>query len=51
MDWAGVSVRFALYLDLTVAFGVAFFALCAPQARGVSQDEQARQILGLRPAA
>ena len=29
-----VLVRFALYLDLTLAFGVAFFALCAPQARG-----------------
>ena len=29
-----VLVRFALYLDLTLAFGVAFFALCAPQTRG-----------------
>ena len=28
-----VVVRFALYLDLAMAFGVAFFALCAPQAR------------------
>lgn len=29
-----VVVRFALYLDLSLAFGVAFFALCAPQVRG-----------------
>lgn len=29
-----VVVRFALYLDLALAFGVAFFALCAPHARG-----------------
>lgn len=28
-----VLVRFALYLDLALAFGVAFFALCAPQVR------------------
>lgn len=28
-----VFVRFALYLDLALAFGMAFFALCAPQAR------------------
>lgn len=28
-----VVVRFALYLDLALAFGVAFFALCAPQVR------------------
>lgn len=29
-----VVVRFALYLDLALAFGMAFFALCAPQVRG-----------------
>jgi putative copper resistance protein D len=28
-----VLVRFALYLDLALAFGVAFFALCAPRVR------------------
>lgn len=28
-----VVVRFALYLDLALAFGVAFFALCAPRVR------------------
>jgi len=28
-----VVVRFALYLDLALAFGMAFFALCAPQVR------------------
>lgn len=34
MPTLDVLVRFALYLDLTLAFGVAFFALCAPQTRG-----------------
>ncbi|MBN8809140.1 MAG: copper homeostasis membrane protein CopD [Sphingomonas sp.] len=34
MPTLDVLVRFALYLDLTLAFGVAFFALCAPQVRG-----------------
>jgi copper resistance protein D len=29
-----VAVRFALYLDLALAFGTAFFALCAPYVRG-----------------
>lgn len=33
MDALDVAVRFALYADLAVAFGVSFFALCAPQAR------------------
>ncbi len=29
-----VAVRFALYLDLALAFGTAFFVLCAPHVRG-----------------
>lgn len=33
MDALDVAVRFALYADLAVAFGVPFFALCAPRAR------------------
>lgn len=33
MDALDVAVRFALYADLAVAFGVPFFALCASRAR------------------
>lgn len=31
MDWAGVGVRFALYLDLMLAAGLAVFALANPR--------------------
>ena len=30
MDWAGIAIRFALYLDLMLASGLAAFALTAP---------------------
>jgi putative copper resistance protein D len=30
MDWAGIAIRFALYLDLMLACGLAAFALTAP---------------------
>lgn len=35
MDWAGLGVRFALYLDLMLAAGVALFALANPRAVAV----------------
>lgn len=34
MDWASVAVRFALYLDLMLACGLAAFALTAPAGTG-----------------